>query len=222
MPTSTGLFRLTPVPGDNCSDLDLSDAGSVTSDDESGSSSESEDTHLRTHSRASSATSLSSLNAPLGLDNAADAEFLLEVRASLDRAFAEGHSVDNAAVELKTLRMASNVELGRVREAVIRQIVEAVRIVEDAAGQRTEIARVVGRWGALIDRIGGVNPVETVSLLQVGVFFSRGIGMEVDGSFVGPVRCDADTAAAVCADARSAVSERYSGGGRYPGVAQVA
>jgi translation initiation factor eIF-2B subunit epsilon len=76
--------------------------------------------------------------------------------------------VDNAAVELKTLRMASNVPLRRVREAVVAAIVEKIPIVEgDAAGQKREIFGVVKRWGELIDRIGGVDAVETVSVLQV-------------------------------------------------------
>lgn len=100
--------------------------------------------------------------------DSAEKEFRTEVKQSLDRAFAEGHSVDNAAVELKTLRMASNVSLTRVREAVISAIVERISIVNTgAAQQRKEISSVIGRWGALIDKIGGVDAVETVCLLQV-------------------------------------------------------
>lgn len=99
----------------------------------------------------------------------AESEFRHEVQQSLERAFTEGHSVDNAAVELKTLRMASNVPLTRVREAVVAAIVEHIRLVDDggAAAQRKEITSVISRWGPLIDRIGGVDPVETVSVLQV-------------------------------------------------------
>jgi translation initiation factor eIF-2B subunit epsilon len=98
----------------------------------------------------------------------ADAEFRTEVTQSLERAFAEGHSVDNAAVELKTLRMASNVPLIRVKEAVVAAIVEKIPMVDgDAISQRKEIHRVIGRWGELINRIGGVDAVETISILQV-------------------------------------------------------
>ena len=76
--------------------------------------------------------------------------------------------MDNAAVELKTLRMASNVELKKVREAVVRAIVEKIQIVDEGGvAQRKEIATVIKRWGALIDKIGGVDPVETVEVLQV-------------------------------------------------------
>jgi translation initiation factor eIF-2B subunit epsilon len=169
--------------GDTASDLDLSDPGSVTSDEEESddSSSVSRSQPGRSRSRASSQTSFTSITAPstgasalsslsLDHDHIAEAEFLHEVKASLDRAFAEGHSVDNASVELKTLRMASNVELARVREAVIKQIVEHIKVVDDAGAQRKEIAGVVGRWGELINKIGGVDAVETVSLLQVRRF----------------------------------------------------
>jgi translation initiation factor eIF-2B subunit epsilon len=101
----------------------------------------------------------------------AESEFRHEVQQSLERAFTEGHSVDNAAVELKTLRMASNVPLTRVREAVVGAIVEKIRLVEGGgAAQRKEIADVISRWGQLIDRIGGVDAVETISALQVTMF----------------------------------------------------
>jgi len=97
----------------------------------------------------------------------ADAEFRTEVQQSLERAFAEGHSVENASVELKTLRMASNVPLRRVKEAVVGALVEKIVIVEGDAGlQRKEIGGVIRRWGELINWIGGVDAVETVSILQ--------------------------------------------------------
>lgn len=67
--------------------------------------------------------------------------------------------------------MASNVELRKVREAVVAAIVEKIQVVEgDSAEQRKQIAQVVARWGPLIDKIGGIDPVETVEVLQVCVF----------------------------------------------------
>ncbi|EKM55374.1 uncharacterized protein PHACADRAFT_120708 [Phanerochaete carnosa HHB-10118-sp] len=97
---------------------------------------------------------------------AAESEFQAEVTQSLDRAFAEGHSVENAAVELKTLRMASNVDLRKVREAVVAAIVERIPAEGELAVQRRETVRLVERWGPLINQIGGVDPVETVEILQ--------------------------------------------------------
>lgn len=70
-------------------------------------------------------------------------------------------------MELKTLRMASNVSLRLVRDAVIAGIVNRIKIADDAISQRKEIASMIARWGGLIDRIGGVDPVETIEILQV-------------------------------------------------------
>lgn len=165
--TYTHLFG---SQGDNPRDLDISDEEESSSD----TSSLSED-HM--HTDAESISGISDISTtPVSLGLMADAEFRTEVTQSLERAFAEGHSVDNAAVELKTLRMASNVPLIRVKEAVITAIVEKIPMVEgDAASQRMEISRVIGRWGELINRIGGVDPVETISILQVIVFFLKKI-----------------------------------------------
>ncbi|OAX43545.1 nucleotide-diphospho-sugar transferase [Rhizopogon vinicolor AM-OR11-026] len=166
-PDNQRLMRI----GDNASDLVLSDAGSVTSSEsESESDSDSDGERFEGSNPSSSTTSLP-LSTPSNLvaqaDSAAISEFQQEVKQSLDRAFAEGHSVDNAAVELKTLRMASNVSLRLVRDAVIAGIVSRIKIMGDGAiSQRKEIASMIARWGGLIDKIGGVDPVETVELLQ--------------------------------------------------------
>lgn len=153
--------------GDNARDLNISD------DEESLSDISTEEDEYHMHTDAESISGASDISiAPVNLGLMADAEFRTEVTQSLERAFAEGHSVDNAAVELKTLRMASNVPLIRVKEAVVAAIVEKIPMVEgDASSQRKEISRVVGRWGELINRIGGVDPVETISVLQVIKFF---------------------------------------------------
>ncbi|EIM90142.1 nucleotide-diphospho-sugar transferase [Stereum hirsutum FP-91666 SS1] len=151
----------------NHSDLDLSDPGSITSSDESDASEDS--LHLGHASPSSSSTSLATNLAAAAVSagaQAAEHEFQSEVRQSLERAFTEGHSVDNAAVELKTLRMASNVPLTKVRGAVIGSVVEKIAIVDGAVEQRGEIKRWMDRWGELINKIGGMDGVETVELLQ--------------------------------------------------------
>ncbi|KAJ6630695.1 nucleotide-diphospho-sugar transferase [Mycena sp. CBHHK59/15] len=154
--------------GDDGMDLDLSDDGSESSDEESDEESSAFDSQEAFALRSDASTPLASpsLTLPAGT-MMQESEFRTEVAQSLERAFAEGHSVDNAAVELKTLRMASNVSLTRVREAVVAAIVDAIAVVPGGGvPQRAEISRVVGRWGALIDQIGGVDAVETVSALQ--------------------------------------------------------
>ena len=163
--------------GDDASDLDLSDSGSETSSSDSDDESSDEDGIPLGNGGglsltfSSSAIPFSAALSDARKDVQGEKEFQAEVHASLARAFAEGHSVDNAAVELKTLRMSTNVPLRRVREAVVADIVELIPIVPEAGQQRKEIARVVKRWGALINMIGGVDPVETVTVLQVCVLF---------------------------------------------------
>lgn len=69
-------------------------------------------------------------------------------------------------------RMASNVPLIRVKKAVVAATVENIPMVDgDAVSQRKEIYSVIGRWGELINRIGGVDAVETISILQVMYLF---------------------------------------------------
>ncbi|KAI9466261.1 nucleotide-diphospho-sugar transferase [Lactarius psammicola] len=155
------LMRL----GDDLTDLVLSDPGSITSEDERSSDSD-DDSFSQNASLASSVTSLPAASAVVTTVSAGEQEFQTEVRLSLERAFSEGHSLENASVELKTLRMASNVPLRRVREAVVAGIVEKIPLVEGAMPQRAEIKKWVDRWGDLINLIGGVDGVETVSILQ--------------------------------------------------------
>ncbi|KAL1692373.1 nucleotide-diphospho-sugar transferase [Schizophyllum commune] len=144
---------------DDCWDLDVSDQGSESADDSDSSSSDDESTF-------SVPMNASQTSLPV-VEKAAEHEFQKEVRQSLERAFAENHSVDNAAVELKTLRMASNVPLLRVRESVVAAIVERIPIVAgDPVGQRRAIHQMIGRWGDLINQIGGMDPVETILVLQ--------------------------------------------------------
>ena len=78
--------------------------------------------------------------------------------------------MDNAAVELKTLRMASNVSLRRVKEAVIVFLVR--KITMETGRPRERVGSVIARWGGLITAIGGIDGVETIVILQVLVAFS--------------------------------------------------
>lgn len=75
-------------------------------------------------------------------------EFVTECVHSLDRSFAEGHTVDNAAIELKTLRMASNVPLNEVRAVVVPYVLRR-------AGGAAGAADTLERWGGLIASLTG-------------------------------------------------------------------
>ena len=157
--------------GDDAPDLHISEVESIsTSGASSPSESDVEDNIDESLSSTSSAASVSTPATSSKGINKEELEFKVEVTQSLERAFEEGHSVDNAAVELKTLRMASNVPLTRVREAVIAALVDQIRVVspeEGPAKQKAEVEQVVERWGELINKIGGVDGVETISILQV-------------------------------------------------------
>ncbi|KAI9510867.1 nucleotide-diphospho-sugar transferase [Russula earlei] len=156
------LMRL----GDDFADLIPADHGSITSEDEDDKGLGDEDEGDEDDDSFSQNASVSASAAAAGAVSAGEREFQTEVGDTLDRAFLEGHSLENASVELKTLRMASNVPLRRVREAVVARIVEKIPLVEGAAPQRVEIKKWVDRWGDLINLIGSVDGVETVSILQ--------------------------------------------------------
>jgi translation initiation factor eIF-2B subunit epsilon len=155
---------LTCVLGDNSS------AESTISEEEDSSSDDSElsDDETSTTSFEQPLKSPTAIRIHSGA-TALEKEFQAEVKQSLERAFSEGHSVDNAAVELKTLRMASNVPITSVRELVVGAIVDRIKIADNPAAQRQEISKVIERWGELINRIGGVDAVETISILQVSM-----------------------------------------------------
>ncbi|GAA5909439.1 hypothetical protein JCM5296_000571 [Sporobolomyces johnsonii] len=87
-------------------------------------------------------------------------EFVTECFHSLDRSFAEGHTVDNAAIELKTLRMASNVPLGEVRAVVIPYILARCDGANGAAA-------VLDRWGGLIANLTGEQEEAMVDCVLV-------------------------------------------------------
>lgn len=99
--------------------------------------------HTRSNYEPHAIAGLASLT-PVSAQN----DFMSECEQSLDRSFAEGHTVDNAAIELKTLRMASNVPLGEVRDVVIPFILKRC----NGAGG---VATTIERWGGLISSLTG-------------------------------------------------------------------
>jgi len=86
--------------------------------------------------------------------------------SSLERALAEGHTVDDAAIELKTLRMASNVTMTEVREVVLDFVVNLVKGEPGSAAQKNNISPVVERWSGLIINLVASERVEILLLLQ--------------------------------------------------------
>lgn len=112
-------------------------------------------------------TTLSLDDAPAGYS---DDEFRFECTQSLDRAFEEGHTVENASIELKTLRMASNVPITAVKEVVITFLVSKIPLNPDQAAQKKAVNAMIARWGRLLTAIGSETPVESILMLQVCIF----------------------------------------------------
>ncbi|GAA5939733.1 translation initiation factor eIF2B catalytic subunit epsilon [Sporobolomyces koalae] len=91
-------------------------------------------------------------------------EFKTECLHSLDRSFAENHTVDNAAIELKTLRMASNVDLGQVRAIAIPYLLKRC----DGA---TNAIAMIDRWGGLIMNLTGDSEEAMIDCLLLAQTF---------------------------------------------------
>ncbi|MBW0486355.1 hypothetical protein O181_026070 [Austropuccinia psidii MF-1] len=77
-------------------------------------------------SNASSSISTQIQNISLIGEMGSTKDFFIECVRSLERAFEEDHTVDNATIELKTLRMASNVAQSKVRSVVLKQVCQLV------------------------------------------------------------------------------------------------
>lgn len=99
--------------------------------------------------------------------------FVVEAKASLERALKEDHTVDNASIELKTLRMASNVALSEVREVVIQFLCSTCETDCDSGAsvrdRLTAMSKIVSRWGSLLGKLGQMGEqdmVESVLSLQ--------------------------------------------------------
>jgi translation initiation factor eIF-2B subunit epsilon len=68
-----------------------------------------------------------------------------EIMATLERAFAENHSIENAALELNTLKMACNIQFRDLRVLAIPAVLN--RINADNSAQK-----IIERWGPLIGK----------------------------------------------------------------------
>ncbi|PKI82944.1 translation initiation factor eIF-2B epsilon subunit, GEF [Malassezia vespertilionis] len=88
-------------------------------------------------------------------------EFRAEAEASLERSFAEHHAPENAAIELKTLRMASNVSPSEVRRTVIAFVLGHCNVDE-----AKETADLLDHWGPLIHEMAQDDQIEALALMQ--------------------------------------------------------
>jgi translation initiation factor eIF-2B subunit epsilon len=145
----------------NLTDTEISDIDSDTDSDD-------EQVHRRRRSSASSAQS----------DATSKEEFASEAEDSLSRAFAEHHSVENAAIELKTLRMATNVTFHEVRDAIISALMNGLQ--RDPSG----IKGLFRRWGPLLEEFTKDEDARLDVCLLVQRHFARGGALGKEGIFV--------------------------------------
>lgn len=84
---------------------------------------------------------------------------MTEAINSLDRAFDDNATVENALLELKTLRMASNVPQARLRAAVV------VYLCQKGGTSAVEAVKIVSRWGGLLAGLIGEDEDAMVDAL---------------------------------------------------------
>ncbi|KAG8835800.1 hypothetical protein FRC18_012332 [Serendipita sp. 400] len=94
-------------------------------------------------------------------------EFGREAYQTLKRGVDEHLDVDNVALELTTLRMASNADPGRLKVMVVAFMLEQIKIVEgNVAGQKKAAMDVVERWGELVASICRGEMIQALWRLQ--------------------------------------------------------
>ncbi|CAG8439895.1 7381_t:CDS:10 [Ambispora gerdemannii] len=86
-----------------------------------------------------------------------DEDFSREVAQTLERAFAEGHTVENTILELKALKMASNATFHDLRTVVIPSVLAQIDIPKFLSAIQKEftshVEEVLTRWSPLISEV---------------------------------------------------------------------
>lgn len=96
-------------------------------------------------------------------------EFGREAYQTIKRGVNDNIGVENIALELKTLRMANNADMDRVRVMVVAFFLKQMQIVEGNAAKQKEAARqVFGKWGSLITALCQGEMERALLRLQVG------------------------------------------------------
>jgi hypothetical protein len=97
-------------------------------------------------------------------------EFGREAYQTIKRGVDDNIGVENIALELKTLRMANNADMDRVRVMVVAFFLKQMLIVEGNAAKQKEAAKqVFGKWGSLITALCQGEMEKALLRLQVGV-----------------------------------------------------
>ena len=106
-------------------------------------------------------------------------EFYSEAEESLSRAFLENHSVENATIELKTLRMATNVTFHEVREAIVSALMGIVLTTP------AKIGSMFAKWGELLENFSEDDDAKLEIVFLCQKFFVKRQGVERKGFVMG-------------------------------------
>ncbi|KAI8927304.1 nucleotide-diphospho-sugar transferase [Entophlyctis helioformis] len=79
-------------------------------------------------------------------DDEDETDWVSEVHQTIERAFAENHTVDIAALELNTLKMAMNITFADLRDTVLPAILARI----DTAKPAASTSAIIARWGPLM------------------------------------------------------------------------
>ncbi len=85
----------------------------------------------------------------LNLGGGPSKAFYTECQSSLERAYAEGHSVENAGLELKTLVMGYNSGIDAAREQVVNFFMNKISLEGGMAKILAQATQIWGRWGGM-------------------------------------------------------------------------
>ena len=94
-------------------------------------------------------------------------EFGSEAYQTLQRGITENLRVDDVVLELKTLRMANNADMGRVEHMVVAAFVRSIELSPNTAEQKRRVGTTLKQWGALITALCRNNMANALSRLQV-------------------------------------------------------
>ena len=94
-------------------------------------------------------------------------EFGSEAYQTLQRGITENLRVDDVVLELKTLRMANNADMGRVEHMVVAAFVRSIELSQNTAEQKRRVGTALKQWGALITALCRNNMANALSRLQV-------------------------------------------------------
>ena len=106
-------------------------------------------------------------------------EFYAEAEESISRAFLENHSIENATIELKTLRMAINVTFHEVREAIVSALMGIVLTTP------AKVGAMFGKWGELLEKFTEDDEAKLDVVFICQKFFAKRQGVERKGFVMG-------------------------------------